>query len=476
MRIDSRKCHSRRQYRQRAGHGFSLVELMVSMAIFAGIMAFTVEAFVYGIRGAMPRMAAIQLLQDSRDISNFMRDSVERAGAGDIFERNGRQSTFAAAVIPRMVTGSQFGLTGATNTSGDGGTSGSDEVTLAGTFPITAVVAQDNGSGLMTLTYVPFSRHVSKNSSISYRQSAFQFFNRLYSPTQPSYYYPGLVPADVGQLMIIRSHGTDEMIGRYRMVRITGIAPAAAASMPTAYDVSYAIEPKLPFNRWIQELTNTNGTVKYYDASDSKFTTYAGGGVMGCDGATSVAGIITGGTADMNGVTPAGKRPQKCSIAAKAFLHTYFVNRPTTGGVPQLARYDYQGSTFPTAQDFVVIADGVEDMQIEYFLQMSVDSSGNAISLVAGPGSTGQQGFPVPVNIDSRFQEPGPANVISLRFMFMTAEFSEGMKSSSSSAYPPLSNRTSAIPSYDGITTAARMPVATTYALKSIKSSQLFGN
>lgn len=446
--------------------GFTLIELMVTLGIFIMIITFSMEGIVQGLRGWLPRQAVAKMLQDSRDIVSMLTDSVERAGSGEVFDRNYRASTFGAAIIPRRVTGNEFAQTGKTSAIGDGLTSDSDEVTLVGTFPITAIVANDNGSNQLTVSYVPVTRHSSTDENVSYRHFAYQFFNRLYGPRERSYYYPSITEDDIGQLLVVKSFGVGpNNVARYRMVRITGVTANPIESQ--AVDITYAIEQALPFNRWIQEIAASNSSIQYYDVTDGSFAEYAGAAVPACDGAADIPSIITGGGKAQSGLQTTGVRSQKCSTAALAYMHTFFIDRPSNNAPPRLARYDYTGDSFPGQTDYTVIADGVEDMQIEYFFESDESYT------IPGPGVQGKTSFDVDITVNKLTAEPETARINSIRFMFISAQ--EAGKINADQAYPQLSNRIDMIPEYDGIDRVIRNMTTVTFALKSARSSQLYG-
>jgi len=445
--------------------GFTFIEMMVSLAILAMFMAASTDAVFVTMRALAPREAVAQLLQDSRDISTLLQESVEKAGAGELFDRKGRESTFGAAIIPRKVTGSEYGKTIATSITSDGGLTESDEITLAGTFPITGIVANDNGAGLIQMTFVPISRHSSETETVSYRHYAYQFFNRLYGPRERSYYYPSMDPNSAGRLLIVRSFGVGSpSVGRYRMVRITGVAPSGIEEL--AVNVNYEIEPELPFNRWIMELESTGQSVALYGGTDPLSGMYSGVS-LGCSGATDINGIITGGAVTQSGLaTASAQRNSQCSAAALAYLHTYFIRRDGNS-MPVLARYDYEGEEFPDDETgFTVLADGVEDMQIEYFLDSSSSSQ------VPEPGASGVTGMS-PIQIDPNYAEPSTALVTAINFSFIIAR--DTGQEALGASYPQLSNRTADLATYGNAEYMTRMSLTTTFALKSSRTQQLFG-
>ncbi len=449
----------------RSSAGFTFLEMIVSLGILAMFMAASTDAVFVTMRALAPREAVAQLLQDTRDISTLLQESVEKAGAGELFDRKGRESTFGAAIIPRKVTGTEYGKVNATSITSDGGVTESDEITLAGTFPITGIVANDNGAGLIQMTFVPISRHSSETETVSYRHFAYQFFNRLYSPRERSYYYPSMDPNAAGRLLLVRSFGIGTpSVGRYRMVRITDVVPSTVEEL--AVNVSYKIEPELPFNRWIMELESTGKSVALYGSTDPLSNQYMGLS-LGCSGATDLNGIITGGAVTQTGLaTASAQRNSQCSAAALAYLHTYFIRRDGSS-MPVLARYDYEGSEFPDDETgFTVLADGVEDMQIEYFLDS--DSS----SQVPEPGASGVTGLS-PIQIDPNYAEPSTALITAINFSFIIAR--DTGQEVHGAPYPQLSNRVADLATYANAEYMTRMPLTTTFALKSSRTQQLFG-
>lgn len=461
----------RNRFQNRRDHGFSLIELMVSLGVLSIIVAGAAEGLVGGIRAWMPRQSVAQLYQNARDAASLVTESVHNAGSGVIFNREGGKSTFGVAVIPRKVTGDEFGKETSTGIPGDGGAADSDEVTLVGASSPTAVVVSDNGAGLLTLTYFPMGRAsavtgagtIDAGGSV-HRTNVFEFFNRLFRADERSYYYPGISATDVGQLMVVRSLALGEgrvQTSRYRMVRVVAVEPGPEIN---SYNVSYAVEQALPFNRWMQEITTVSGLTggsipSYYDSSDPLFNQYTGGGVLACDGALSERDALLG---------LSGTARTKCTIASMVFMHTYYIMRPTSGGFPMLARYDYTGPQFPDKEAVTIVADNIEDMQIEYFF-------GSDPSMpIPRPGALGisEIEYPVPVILGA---EPITADITTMRFSFLFATARMSGASSDTTTFPVLSNRIQKIPEYNGINNMARISYTLTAPLKSFRFNDLGG-
>lgn len=464
MSIFEKTTKSNPTWRRRRS-GFTMIELMVALGVFSIFLYVSSGFWGTMVGGPFHNQEFIaDLQQTSRIALDFMGSELKQTGAGQLFTPQPPHSSPGYAVIPIKISDdSIYGQTGALpQVSSDGDFDGPDEITVVyGVQGRVARVESDDLAGTIQLDFQ--LRDDTQDASVSTNPNPYPFFTGYFNPAQPSPFSPGHFGYDnpqdqtwVNSMLLIKTaagagsaalgvSGQSGQRAQYRVVRVTGVQPVVSPGSGFLSTVSYIEEPENPLNRWFQTVAQINGNseILYFwdgmnDASKNQHyldRMAAGGGtLLGCAPRQSQSDPYSA-----------------CYTAMLIQMRTFFIAPPghpanPLGTEPALAMIPYTEA--PKAGSLgdqsIVLVDGVEDMQVEYFFSRNGPGIGLATTdpqlnqgvhdpLVAD-GATGYQGY-----WDTAMRVPRLSTLTGVRMSIRAGKYVDGVLRT---PYDPLANRT----------------------------------
>ena len=451
---------------RKRSRGFTIIELMVALGVFSAFLYASSGFWGTMVNGSFGRQDLIADLQQvSRVALDFMGTELRQTGAGQLFTPQPPHSSPGYSIIPAQVSDpSVYGQVGPLPlVAGDGGNDSPDELTIAyGVQGRVARVESDDLAGTLMLDFQ--LRDDTQDASVLTNVNPYPFFTGYFNPARPSPFSPGPYGFDNPQdltwdnaMLMIKTAasagaGAMDVSGQvgaraqYRVVRVTGVEPVAASGQDRFFvKVSYAEEPENPLNRWFQSMTALNGNTEvlyFWTGMNNPDTNAryqeriaAGGGVMlGC--------------APRDGQTAAFNA---CYTAMVIQMRTFFVAPPghpvnPTGTSPALAMIPYTQRPEPgkLAEQAIVLVDGIEDMQLEYFFSRNGPGIGAATQ-----DAQLNQGLHDPLTPDSGVGYEGywnsndhVTNLGSLTGVRVSIRAAKYIDPTFTTPYAPLANRT----------------------------------
>ncbi len=405
--------------------GFTLMELMVSLGVFSIFLYVSSGFWGQMVRSGGHEQRLTQAVnQTARLALDYLSRDIQRVGAGQLFAPQVPTTSPGYALIPANVT-SSYGQKGILPISGNGGPDAADEITFvySDQSRLARVMWDHPAAGRIRLDFqlrddTPYVPNAAKIIPIAGNSNPYPFFTGFFSPVLPSPYSPAnWDPSNTawpGTLLLIKTsdntgsealdvYGQQGQRSTFRVVRVNGIQPAGnpppPADFPFTFDVTYQEERQNPFNRWLLTLEGTSGTDKVYFETAKMFPHFQQREKDNNDPTSKESGPP--GAMLGCGIRSKPSDPLRaCSTAMQVSMRTYFVVPPGTVPVnpdpaapPILAMIPYTQAVaggavnYNLAQDAVSLADGVEDLQVEYFLGRGITPiSPTAQTTDANPG------------------------------------------------------------------------------------------
>lgn len=443
--------------------GFTMIELMVALGVFS--------VFLYASSGFWGAMVGgpfhnqefiADLQQTSRIALDFLGNELKQTGAGQLFTPQPPHSSPGYSIIPVHISDdSTYGQTGALPLVGsDGNFDGPDEITVVyGVQGRVARVESDDLAGNLKLDFQ--LRDDTQDASISSNPNPYPFFTGYFNPAKPSPFSPGHFGYDdpqdqtwVNSLMLIKTaagagsaalgvSGQSGQRAQYRVVRVTGVQPSTTGGYLST--ISYVEEPENPLNRWFQSIAQINGgseVLYFWDGmNDSTRNQHyldriaaGGGSLLGCAPRKSSSDPYS-----------------SCYTAMLIQMRTFFIAPPghpanLLGTEPALAMIPYTQApeSGKLGDHSIVLVDGIEDMQVEYFFSRNGPGIGLATTdpqLNQGVHDpllpqtwAGYQGY-----WDASMRVPRLASLTGVRISIRAGKYVDGVLRT---PYDPLANRT----------------------------------
>ncbi|MCB0220399.1 MAG: prepilin-type N-terminal cleavage/methylation domain-containing protein [Chrysiogenetes bacterium] len=454
---------------RRRRSGFTMIELMVALGVFSIFLYASSGFWGTMINGPFHNQEFIaDLQQTSRIALDFMGGELKQTGAGQLFTPQPPHSSPGYAIIPIKISDdSIYGQSGPLPlVTSDGGPDGPDEITVVyGVQGRVARVESDDLGGLIQLDFQ--LRDDTQDASVSTNPNTnpnpYPFFTGYFNPAKPSPFSPGHFGYDnpqdqtwVNSMLLIKTaagagsaalgvSGQSGQRAQYRVVRVTGVEPVVTPGAGFLANVNYVEEPENPLNRWFQTIADINGGTEILNMRD---------GLADATKNQHYLDRITAGGGTLLGCAPRQSQSDPYSACYTAMLiqmRTFFIAPPghpanPLGTEPALAMIPYtQAPKSGSLGDHaIVLVDGVEDMQIEYFFSRNGPGIGLATTdpqlnqgvhdpLVAD-GAVGYQGY-----WDPAMRVPRLANLTGVRMSIRAGKYVDGVLRT---PYEPLANRT----------------------------------
>lgn len=445
--------------------GFTMIELMVALGVFSVFLYASSGFWGTMVDGPFHNQEFIaDLQQTSRIALDFMGNELKQTGAGQLFTPQAPHSSPGYAVIPVGISDEAiYGQNGPLPLeTSDGGANGPDEITVAyGVQGRVARVEEDDLSGTIILDFQ--LRDPTQSASTVTNANPYPFFTGYFNPARPSPFSPGHYGYDdpqdltwVNSLLMIKSSagagaaaigvtGQSGHRAQYRVVRVTGVEPEPASGQSRYLArVSYVEEPSNPLNRWFQSVAQINGgsdVLYFWDGMNNASTNQVylnriaagGGSLLGCQPRPN-----------------SNSGYNACFTAMLVKLRTFYIAPPghpanPLGTSPALAMIPYDKAPEPgkVGDHSIILVDGIEDMQIEYFFSRNGPGIGltttdpqlnQGVHDLLSPGT----GNTYPGYWDPNNRVPNLANMTGARVSIRAGKYIDGVLTT---PYEPIANR-----------------------------------